>query len=309
MASWRPRHPYADPVIRTRKNRPGGALPAALVAAAILLLAGCGSEPDPSTIAGLVPAPEMAGEDKGPAILDGCRSGTDYTDAWACVYGDPASEETVILWGDSHAMQFTPPLVRLAEERRWRLVTMFRGNCLTADVDYRRACEEWRSNALDRIAEEAPDLVVTATDTGNGYALWQDGVRMTRKDSEPELRAAYARTLERLAAATGDPSGGVIVIRDLPRSSFRPPDCLLEHPDDIKACDFRGFRKNPPGFDVVAAGRVDGARVIDLSETVCPGGTCSSARDGMVIYRDATHLSATYAETLAGLIGERIDLP
>ena len=274
--------------------------------AAACLIGACGSGNRPATIGDLVPAPDAAKEDKGPAILDGCRSGTTYTEAWACVYGDPASEETVILWGDSHAMQYAPPLVRLAKERGWRLVTMFRGNCLTADTPYKPNCDAWRANAFERIESEKPDLVVTSTDTGDGYALWRDGERLTREASEPLLRAAYAGALRRLEGATGNRPGGVVVIRDLPRSRFRPPDCLLRHPDDLSACDFRGYRKNPPGFDIAAAHEVDGVKLIDLSETVCPEGVCSSARDGMVVYRDTTHLSATYSLTLTDLLGEQV---
>ena len=131
---------------------------------------------------------------------------------------------------------------------------------------------------------------------------------MTREASEPLLREAYARTLEELATMTR-PKGGVVVLRDLPRTDFRPPDCLLENPEDLPACDFDGMRKNPPGFDLVAARRVAGTRLVDLSETVCPAGRCSSARNGMVIYRDATHISATYAETLADLLGQKLGLP
>ncbi|MCB0870495.1 MAG: hypothetical protein KDB52_06650 [Solirubrobacterales bacterium] len=274
------------------------------------LIAGCGgSDSEETTIADLVPQPEVAWEDKGPVILDGCRSGVEYTEAWSCVYGDPGSDRTVVLWGDSHAMQFSPPLIRLAEERGWRLVTMFRGNCLTADVSYKPACDAWRENAMDRIADERPDLVATATDTGNGYALWRGGERLGREESEPILREAFARTLGQLGRATGNRPGSVVVLRDLPRSEFRPPDCLLENPENLAACDFRGFRKNPPGFDLVAARRTPGVRLVDLSATVCPGGICNSARNGMVIYRDTTHISATYAETLTDLIGEQIDGP
>ncbi len=292
-------------MIRSSKGRLAAAL--AGTAVTVCLLAGCGSDPGPATISGLVPAPEVAKEDKGPAILDGCRSGTFHTEAWSCVYGDPASDRTVVLWGDSHAMQFTSPLVKLAEERGWRLVTMFRGNCLTADVEYRPACDAWRANALERIASERPETVITSTDTGNGYALWQGGSRLTRKASEPMLRRAYARTLRRLQEMTGDRRGAVIVIRDLLRSDFRPPDCLLEHPEDLPACDFEGYRKNPPGFDLAAARQVKGVKLVDPSEIVCPGGICSAARDGMVVYRDTTHISSTYAETLADWLGEQVD--
>lgn len=283
-------------------------LPLAILALAVCLLAGCGGgDAGPATISDLVPDPEVAAEDKGPSILDGCRSGVEYTEAWSCVYGDPASERTVVLWGDSHAMQFSPPLIRLAEERGWRLVTMFRGNCLTADTPYKAACDAWRANALERIADEKPWRVVIATDTGNGYALWQDGSRLTREQSEAPLRSAFADTLGQLLESTGGKPGSVVVIRDLPRADFRPPECLLENPDDLTACDFRGYRKNPPGFDAAAARRMKNVRLVDFSEVVCPAGTCSSARDGMIVYRDTTHLSATYAETLAGLLGEQIE--
>ncbi len=271
------------------------------------LLAGCGGGSGPATISDLTPPPDVAVDDKGPAVPDGCRSGRQYTEAWTCVYGDTSSSETVVLWGDSHAMQFTPPMIKLAEERGWKLVAMFRGSCLTADVEYRPACDAWRANSMRRIEQEEPELVVTATDTGNGYALWDEGVRLTREASEPLLRQAYARTLRKLSGFTGQREGRVVVIRDLPRATFRPPDCLLAHPEDLPACDFKGFRKNPPGFDLAAAEQVPEVRLVDPSEVVCPAGECNSARDGMVIYRDATHLSATYAETLAGWLGEQLD--
>ncbi|HMY27225.1 MAG TPA: hypothetical protein PLJ59_12945, partial [Solirubrobacterales bacterium] len=71
-------------MIRSSKGRLAAAL--AGTAVTVCLLAGCGSDPGPATISGLVPAPEVAKEDKGPAILDGCRSGTFHTEAWSCVY-------------------------------------------------------------------------------------------------------------------------------------------------------------------------------------------------------------------------------
>jgi hypothetical protein len=293
-------------VIQLFQGRLAGLLAGVLAAAC--LLAGCGGA-DQVGISDLVPSPDVAWEDKGPAVLDGCRSGVSFTEAWTCVYGDPASPRTVVLWGDSHAMQFTTPMIELARRNGWRLVTMFRGSCFTGVVGFRPACDRWRANAMARIAEEKPGLIVTATDTGNGYTLTQGETRLSRKASEPLLREAWARTLRRLGEMTGNRPGGVVVIRDLPRSARRPPDCLEAHPDDLARCDFKGFRKNPPGFDLEAARQVDGVRLVDLSAVVCPGGICPAIRDGMVTYRDTTHLSATYAATLAGLLGQRIGSP
>jgi len=273
------------------------------------LLAGCGESAAVSVDPELTPAPEEAAEDKGGAILDGCRSGTDHTEAWTCVYGDPGSETSVVLWGDSHAMQYGPPLVRLAERNGWRLVALFRGSCLTADAEFRPGCDEWRGNALKRIERERPDLVVTATDTGNGYALIRDGIQLSREDSGDLLREAYSRTLRRLAGYTGRRPGSVIVIRDLPRAEAPPPDCLVRNPGDPGECDFEGARRDPPGFDLESAREVEGARLVDPGPVVCPGGRCPAVRDGMVVFRDTAHLSATYALTLTDWLGERIGMP
>ena len=47
-----------------------------------------------------------------------------------------------------------------------------------------------------------------ATDTGNGYALWRDGQRISREESEPILREAYAGHSAGWQRATGIRSGG-----------------------------------------------------------------------------------------------------
>lgn len=273
-----------------------------------ILLAGCGGADDPGAarVAALVPDPATVVDDKGEVILDGCRSGMEYTDAWTCVYGDPDSDTTVVLWGDSHAMQFSPPLIRLAEKNGWRLVALFRGSCLTADATFQPACDAWRANALDRISKEEPDLIVTATDTGNGYALKQDGVQLSRDESGDLLREAYSRTLAKLSDMTGNRPGGVIVLRDFPRAEEPPPDCLVRHPERPERCAFTGTRKDPPGFDLESARETDGVRLIDPGPVVCPGGSCPAARDGIVVFRDTAHLSATYALTLADWLEEQI---
>lgn len=273
------------------------------------LVAGCGNASGQRVGEESTPPLELVGEDKGPAILDGCRSGVEHVEPWTCIYGDPSSARTVVLWGDSHAMQYTPPLVALAERNGWRLVALFRSNCLVADTDYKPECDAWRSNAMERIEAEEPDLVVTSTSTGNGYALWQDGERLTREASEPLLRDAFAETLRQLMAMTGERPGSVVVIRDLPWAEEPPVNCLEQYPDDPGRCAFRGIRKNPPGFDLEAAELVDGVRLVDLSSVVCPGGRCPAVRDGAVVYRDAVHLSATYALTLADQLGPLLESP
>ncbi|HEV2093271.1 MAG TPA: acyltransferase family protein, partial [Rubrobacter sp.] len=53
---------------------------------------------------------------------DGCHLDLPETESPACVYGNPSSDTTVVLFGDSHAMQWFPALNELAKERDWRLL-------------------------------------------------------------------------------------------------------------------------------------------------------------------------------------------
>ena len=41
--------------------------------------------------------------------------------------------------------------------------------------------------------------------------------------------------------------------------------------------------------------RAGGATMLDLGDALCPGDRCPVARDGLPLYRDSNHLTATYA--------------
>ena len=157
-----------------------------------------------------------------------CRSSTRTTATWTspasppgdCVFGDPAGDVTVVLFGDSHAAQWFPALERLATERGWRLVSMTKSACTTADIDIwadivkRRyeECTRWREAALGRMAAERPDLVVVSD--SRGYKAMVDGSAVPIATVRDQWDAAAGRTLERLA----DLAGHVVVIGDTPRA-------------------------------------------------------------------------------------------
>jgi hypothetical protein len=55
------------------------------------------------------------------------------------------------------------------------------------------------------------------------------------------------------------------------------------------------------------AARLSGATLVDLSDVICPGkGKCPAVVDRMVVYRDDHHLTATFAASLAPVLGERL---
>jgi peptidoglycan/LPS O-acetylase OafA/YrhL len=129
-------------------------------------------DPAQKSVDAIRPNPIDAASDKGPLWDDGCVLLGDETEPPRCVYGDPRSETTVVLLGDSHALQWSPPLLEIAEQRGWRLVSMMKAGCVVAQVAYERPCNVWRYKAMRRIVRrERPDLVVVSTSTGGRYEV------------------------------------------------------------------------------------------------------------------------------------------
>jgi hypothetical protein len=118
--------------------------------------------------AGLRPPLERAPDDiaeQAPAC--GVRTGS--AAVRTCHFGDVEGELTVVLMGDSKATMYLPPLIDVAQEEGWHLVTLLKGRCtpvLGSMVRYQKAfddgatCRGWRNAALAWLREDPPDLVV-----------------------------------------------------------------------------------------------------------------------------------------------------
>ncbi|MEO9140108.1 MAG: SGNH hydrolase domain-containing protein, partial [Jatrophihabitans sp.] len=82
---------------------------------------------------------------------------------------------------------------------------------------------------------------------------------------------------------------------------FSIPDCLAEHPDNYAACD--GSRSawlpRDPTVPAVIALNDPAVTVADLTDHICRQSVCPAATGGVPVYFDASHLTSTYAKTLA----------
>ena len=220
-----------------------------------------------------------------------------------CVFGDPDSEVTVALLGDSHSLQYSPTLIKLAERNGWRLVTYMRSACVIAVVRYRPGCLEWLENSLERIAAEKPDLVVTSTGTTDRYLVRDDnGEDMSRDDSLPHLIQGYQETHKRLLA-TG---AKVATIRDQARAPFVPHECVADAMGDLRKCAFKPRRNDKYAFDFLAIRQMKQVKMIDPMNILCPNDLCPAVIGNAVVYRDSYHLSATFAKTLADWLERRL---
>ena len=142
-----------------------------------------------------------------------------------CEFGVAGAAATILLYGDSHAVQWFEPLQQIALQRGYRLVVLAKGGCPVADVVVRtpvlrRTCPPYRDRAIEWIAEHQPAVVVVS----NSYTQYED-------DAATWAAGAEA-TMARLAAVAPH----LVVIGDNPASRADPPSCLSGHRDDVTAC-------------------------------------------------------------------------
>jgi peptidoglycan/LPS O-acetylase OafA/YrhL len=247
-------------------------------------------------VAQLRPEPRDAKDDRGGLYEDGCLVPQTERFSPPCVYGDPRSKDTVVLFGNSHAMHWFPALERIAARRGWRLVALTRAGCAIGEVRFSDRCDAWREHTLRRIERrERPRLVIVATSTSMSLGVVVDGERLGREASRPHLRRGLEHTLRRLRA-TG---ARVIVIKDLPRSPHDVPDCVSREPKRLERCAFPREQQPGEAFDEQSTLAVDGAHAIDPAPVVCPNDLCHAVMGNALVFRDDNHFTATYARTLA----------
>lgn len=221
----------------------------------------------------------------------------------SCVFGDTDATRTAVLVGDSHAYQWFPAMERWALADGWRLVNLTKSGCPLFDVELTsgtlkreyRECYEWRDKAMERIVAERPDLVVTSA-----AIMGDEG-----DDFTGDWEAGVTRTVDRLQATDAT----VVWLWDTPYPGTDIPTCLADHPDDVGACAPRreDALRDPRRREATArAATAAGAASIDPLAWFC-GATCPPVIGDTLVYRDLSHISATWSHDLGPVLGARLE--
>jgi hypothetical protein len=217
--------------------------------------------------------------EKPKVYLDDCHVNNGETVSGDCSYG-PDSPTKVVLFGDSHAAQWMPVLERLAFEKNFQLISLTKSACPGPAVvkvetgAYKNAdCAEWRTNSIARIKSIKPMAVLVSGmqhfEMPSGYSSRADWWREGQSKTFADLQGS---------------SKHIIYISDTP------------HPQrDIPSC--------------IAAGRIDKCNSTEPSEAIFSTGwqqinptswfcsqTCPAIINGVVVYRDASHISVLASE-------------
>ncbi|MDH6452249.1 MULTISPECIES: acyltransferase family protein [unclassified Streptomyces] len=206
-----------------------------------------------------------------------------------CLIGDPEGRKTVVVLGDSHAWQWGNAFQEVGKDLQAKIVTVAKGGCSPENYKIIRAelgreyteCASWRTSALDYIKELKPDVVV-----------------VTNRVQPTATRAGAEETFDALKA-TG---ARLVYMTDTPYPGFSVPDCLVENADDLASCTPKSEKVVDDSVNRGMEREVaedHGAKVIDTIPAFCADGYCPAVIGGKVVYFDYSHMTGSYAESLA----------
>ncbi|WP_295780601.1 acyltransferase family protein [uncultured Microbacterium sp.] len=280
---------------------------------AVTTCAGATAVVDPSCSADAAPVPaaDIVFGDADPEI-EKCFSQDSNGELIRCSFGDAAAPAgRVALVGDSHAGALAPAMMRLAAERGWALDVYLKPGCPWSQTTRFRPdnnvaaienCSSWRDAASAALTDPNRhyDFVVTTSYAIVGNMVEADAQGTPYDASVAGLRASWGDFIAR----TGAP---VLVVRDNPNWDRSPVDCLMatRNPGECTESEAQAFSNPDP--QIAAAAQTPGVGLIDLTEIYCPQGICAADLGGITAYRDAHHLSRSFALSLAPVLGQRID--
>jgi peptidoglycan/LPS O-acetylase OafA/YrhL len=223
-----------------------------------------------------------------------------------CVYGDRSARRSIVLLGDSHALQWFPALERIARTDHYRLVSMTKSSCTPFTVTtWNEAlnrpyteCDAWRSRALTDVARLRPSLVVVSSLTGlRDHGMSGGGAAFDRAWSR-----GVTTTVHRLRHS----GARVAVLDDTTNPGRSVPECLAGNLDDARACTYYraggihpAARRDVQRRAAQRAGAVD----VDTTRWLCAGRRCPVIVGNLLVFRDEQHLSTAYAAYLATPLG------
>jgi hypothetical protein len=231
-----------------------------------------------------------------------------------CEFGDRTSPVTIALLGDSHAEHWLGGLDRVGRERGWKIAAMVKGGCPVADAAglgrgrpaaYARECARYREAMLRRIVALRPAAVVLSS---WDHYVGADGAEAAGRVSAEAWGRGLRRTYQRLVAA-GIPT---VVIRGTPRTGFDVPACLSRRAAALPLAGDCTYERGAAFIPAAVAAQTRALRglpvgVVDMNDQVCASPRCAPVRNGVIVFTDDNHLTASFSRWVAPVLGARVD--
>ncbi len=254
-------------------------------------------------------SPLEAQRDKASAYNELCFATYNSSTPRLCKYGNPYSNKTVVIVGDSHAIHWLPALKVISQKDNWHLIAITKTSCsygsapiLNKWKQVDSSCSDWNRNIKPILSKINPDVLIFSQINNFTAANSLNSVHSARI-----LASSLATEWEHHIKSGKQ----VFAIKDTPYLNKDVPLCLSRKNSSINACS-RSRKEsidlvNKPDPLVLAAQQVSGVQLVDLTDFICETDICPAVKNGMIIWRDRNHMTATFARSLALHLKESLE--
>jgi len=242
-------------------------------------------------------APDVAVAGTDDDNLPECWGMASGTEAKLCTVADPEGHtKRLLAVGDSHSNTLIGAYRIMAENRGWQMDVAGTPGCYLTTATQasvsdaaRETCEAWRESVVDVIRADPPDALIVTHSSGDNLVLPAEGetVEQATIDGLVEAWSMF-------------PDLPIVVIRDNPEMTAETAGCVARFGlEAAHECDRpRAEALGRSDGQAEAAAQVPNARLVDLTQLYCSDDACSPVIGNVLVYRDARHLTATWARTL-----------
>lgn len=257
------------------------------------------------------PALAVASDDL-PETYNGCHANQAATEPSPCVLGGSDSDPTLVLAGDSKAAQWSDVLAMASTQIGWRLKSATKSACgfsggIRPDGDGRpyEACVEYNANLTKQLLADPPDAVIVSQ------------LHTTALDDSGELtNGAMTSALAEQWGTLEAVGINVVVLLDNPGTSSlhsvyggQVPACLADNLKSPEVCSLdraKGSKGSGASVLLAAAEHVPDVNVIDMTDVFCNETTCPPIIGGVLVYRQGSHVTNTYAMSTEEILQTRL---
>ncbi|MDX6679385.1 MAG: hypothetical protein QOE31_3437 [Solirubrobacteraceae bacterium] len=229
-----------------------------------------------------------------------------------CSFGarTPATNDTIALIGDSHASHWRAAVDVVARGYGRRALSITRSGCAftkaqaVIPADQVAPCRDWNDELLAWLGRHPEVSTVFLSTRANARY-----VRRNRATSSFETAVKGHLALWRALPASVK---NIFIIRDTPYSSYAAGECVerayADGQADAATCTRVRAQALHRAPDATAARRLRSPRVhvLDMTRYFCSTARCYQVVGGALVYKDAEHITATFARTLGPFMLGRV---
>lgn len=238
-----------------------------------------------------------------------CMSADNKFKEIGCIQGNPQSQRSVVIFGDSHADQWVPVLDQLGKKNNFQLHIFTKAGCspfelrkyqvfterkTNLEID-NKDCQDFRLKSYQAIRKisGAPTVLLSTLPYINGpeniHSFWTKGVKQTFRQ-------------------LGLPSKQVIILGDTPYPTVNIADCvsnlIARSQNQLKKgeCSFAMNSSRLQVNSLEEERRLAKELGISYQSTItwfCDRGICPPLINNVLVYRDASHISVGGSKLMA----------